>query len=223
MVLGIEATMSIKHAFRRHCLALLLGVIATFGTVSASPAATAPEAYVKTLADQAIAILTDTSLDQRARHDAFRVLIVANTDLDRIANFALGRYASQMRAANRYDEYVSLFREYIVRIYAARLGGYSGEQLTVSRSVPRGTDEVIVFSSIQPGRSGGSPIALNWRLRETDGGYKVADVQIAGAWMSIEQQDQFTSIITNNNRETTKLLDFLRQQLASAARNGSPS
>jgi phospholipid transport system substrate-binding protein len=74
-----------------------------------------------------------------------------------------------------------------------------------------------------PGPSGGSPVALNWRLRKTDDGYKVADVQIAGAWMSIEQQDQFTSIITNNNRETTKLLDFLRQQLASAARNGSPS
>ncbi len=151
------------------------------------------------------------------------MLILGNTELDRIANFALGRYASQMRAANRYDEYVSLFREYIVRIYAARLGGYSGERLEISRSVPRGTNEVIVFSQIMPGPSGGSPVALNWRLRKTDGGYIIADVQVAGAWMSIEQQDQFTSIITNNNRETTKLIDFLRQQLASAARYGSPS
>jgi phospholipid transport system substrate-binding protein len=218
--------MSMKHAFRRHGLALLLGVIVTFGSVSASPAATAPEgpeAYVKSLADQAIGILTNTSLDQRARYDAFRVLIVGNTELDKIANFALGRYASQMRAANRYDEYVSLFREYIVRIYAARLGGYSGEQLAVSRSVPRGTDEIIVFSQIMPGRSGGSPIAVNWRLIKTDTGYKIADVQVAGAWMSIEQQDQFTSVITNNNRETTKLIDFLRQQLASNGRIGNAS
>jgi ABC-type transporter MlaC component len=90
--------------------------------------------------------------------------------------------------------------------------------------VPRGTNEVIVFSQILPGPTGGSPIAVNWRLRRSDDGYKVADVQVAGAWMSIEQQDQFTSIITNNNRETTKLIDFLRQQLtASAPRNANAS
>jgi ABC-type transporter MlaC component len=120
--------MSIKHAFRRYCFVLLLGVIATFGTASASPAAVTPEVYVKALADQAIAILTNTSLDQHTRYDAFRVLILGNTELDRIANFALGRYASQMRAANRYDEYVSLFREYIVRIYGSAGIPASGSQ-----------------------------------------------------------------------------------------------
>ena len=184
--------MSIKHAFRRYCFVLLLGVIATFGTASASPAAVTPEVYVKALADQAIAILTNTSLDQHTRYDAFRVLILGNTELDRIANFALGRYASQMRAANRYDEYVSLFREYIVRIYAARLGGYSGERLAISRSVPRGTNEVIVFSQIMPGPSGGSPVALNWRLRKTDDGYKVADVVaiMGGLDMCIGEADR---------------------------------
>lgn len=215
--------MNIWHAFRRHLLALLLAVTATFAAASDSTAAVTPEIYVKSLSDQAIAILTNPSLDQQSRYDAFRILIIGNTDLEGIASFALGRYASQMRAANRYDEYLSLFREYIVRIYAARLGGYSGEKLAVSRSVPRGTNEVIVFSRIMPGASGGSPIAVNWRLRKASDGFKVADVQVAGAWMSIEQQDQFTSIISNNNRETTKLIDFLRQQLAAAGHIGNAS
>jgi phospholipid transport system substrate-binding protein len=193
------------------------------GALGSTHAATTPEAYIKTLSDQAIAILTNASLDHQARNDAFRVLILGNTDLDGVAEFALGRYARQMRATNRYEEYVSLFREYIVRIYAARLSGYSGEQLMVTRAVPSEKGDIIVLSQLLPGRSGGNAIAVNWRLRQSDGAYKVADVQIAGAWMSIEQREQFTSIIANNNRETAKLIDFLRQQLASSAPSGRAS
>lgn len=216
--------MAIPRAFRQRCVGFLVALAALAASASSpAGAAVTPEAYIKSLSDQAIAILTNASLDQQARNDAFRVLILGNTDLEGVAEFALGRYARQMRATNRYDEYVSLFREYIVRIYAARLGGYSGEQLVVSRAVPSEKGDIIVFSQILPGRSGGNAIAVNWRLRKSDDAYKVADVQIAGAWMSIEQREQFTSIIANNNRQTVKLIDFLRQQLASSAPGGRAS
>jgi phospholipid transport system substrate-binding protein len=215
--------MVINPLIRRHVLIMLLAIGAAAALPVVARAGT-PEAYVKSLSDQAIAILTNSSLDPQARRDEFRMLILENAEVDRIADFALGRYAAQLRATDRYEEYVSLFREYIVRIYAGRLGGYSGERLAVTRSAPgKEANEVLVFSQILPGRSGGSPIAVNWRLRAVGGSYKVADVQVAGAWMSIEQRDQFTSIIANNNRQTTKIIDFLRQQLASTARVGSPT
>lgn len=219
----IEALIRMKRAFLFRGACLLLAFVVTVGAFSAPARASTPEDFIQSLSDHAVAINTDPSLDQRARYDAFRVLILGSTDLDQIASFALGRYAGAMHVANRYDEYLSLYREYVVRIYATQLGQYSGEKLVISRSMPHGTNEVIVFSEIEPGASGGSPLAVNWRLRNTEGGYKIVDVQIAGAWMSIEQQDQFTSIIANNNRQMTKLIEFLRQQLASSSPTGSAS
>ena len=118
-----------------------------------------------------------------------------------------------MRASGRYDEYVTLFSEYIAKVYAARLSGYSGEQLKVDHSTPHGASDFLVYSTIMPGRDGGDAVPVNWRLeRSADGKFRIVDVQVIGAWMSIEQQSQFASVISNNNRDVTKLLDYLRQQ-----------
>jgi ABC-type transporter MlaC component len=195
-------------------LLLALALIACGLTAGTAPAraATAEETYVSQLTDQAIKILTDTSLDQKGRYDSFHNLILSNIDLDRIAAFALGRYAGAMRASNHYDEYKLLFGDYIARIYASRLSGYSGEHVKLAKTMPHGANDVIVFSSIEPGKEGGDPISVNWRLTKKDGTLKILDVQIIGAWMSIEQQSQFSSIIANNNRDVTKLLDYLREQ-----------
>ncbi len=195
-------------------------VAAIFGAVAGlmllvapARAATTPEKFVQSLSDEAIAVLSDSTLDREARYQAFRTLLLGNTDMNGIAGFALGRYAKDMRAANRYDEYLELFKEYIVRIYAARLGQYSGEKLKVSKAIQKDGD-VIVTSRVLSPNSASDPIDVNWRLIPAGDSYKIKDVQIAGLWMAIEQRDQFTSVITNNNRQIQKLIDYLKQQLA---------
>jgi ABC-type transporter MlaC component len=195
--------------------AFVLAVLLLGLAFSAAPvrAASAEESYVTQLTNQAVKILTDKTLDQKGRYNSFHTLILTNIDLDRIAAFALGRYAGAMRASGRYDEYKSYFGDYIARIYASRLSGYSGEVLKVQKSMLHGTTDVIVFSVIEPGNAGGDPIPVNWRLTKKDnGGFLILDVQIIGAWMSIEQQSQFSSIIANNNRDVTKLIDYLKEQ-----------
>lgn len=184
-----------------------------------------PEAYVQALADQATAVMSNTALDAKSRENAFRALILDNTDLDKVAKFALGRYVKDMQGTNRYEEYRSLFREYVVRIYASRLGQGSSQKLTIIRSVPRGTNEVIVYSRIEPAVKGDAPIDLNWRLSRNSETYKILDVQIAGAWMSTVQQEQFTAIISpkkaKEKPQPVKVIDYLRQQLNQGTPNGA--
>lgn len=200
-------------------LSRVLLVLAALMTLALGPAARpaaaaeTPEAFVQALADQAVTILKDKNTEAQQRYGDFRTLLLANADLERIARFVLGRYASELRASGRYEEYLGLFREYVVRIYAARLGQYSGEKLSVLKTLNRSGGEVVVYTMIEPGPSGGDPIAVNWRLNAQGEGFKIMDVQIAGAWMAIEQRDQFTSIIVGNGRDPVRLIDFLKQQL----------
>lgn len=199
----------IFSAFGFICLAFTL--VAT----STAPARAAEEAgsFILSLTDKAVAIATNSSLNDKTRLDAFRELILDNAQLDRIASFALGRYARILRADNRYDEYAGLFQEYVVRIYASRLGAYNGQTVTIDKTQPRGENEVIVYSTIQPGRDGGSPVSVNWRLIKDGESYKILDVNIVGAWMSIEQQSQFASIINRNGGKAESIIGHLQDQL----------
>lgn len=193
-------------------LALLLPLSTLGPNSAAAAAATREEAYISSISDQAIGILTDKGLDRAGRFQKFHKLILDNIDLDQIAAFALGRYAGAMRSTGRYDEYKGLFGDYIARVYASRLSSYSGEHVKLQKTMSHGNSDTIVFSTIEPGAEGGDPIAVNWRLTERDKQLKIKDVQIVGAWMSIEQQSQFSSIIASNNRDVSKLLDYLKQQ-----------
>lgn len=194
----------------------LMALAALARPAFAATEATPEQAYVTSISDRAIKILTDKSLDKATRDKTFQTLILDNIALERIAPFALGRYAAAMRASGRYDEYSSLFGQYIARVYAARLNGYSGQHLQVDKSTVYSSD-FVVYSTIQPGAEGGDPIAVNWRLERNGETFRIVDVQVIGAWMSIEQRDQFASIISNNNRDVLKLLDYLRQQTAEGA------
>ncbi len=209
------ASISTFHRPSFHsALFALLFTVATVLALSGARAADTPEGFVKSLSDRASAILDDKSLSAQARFDSFRELILANADLDKIADFALGRYGQQMRDADKYDEYKSLFRDYVVRIYASRLSSGSEQTLRVLKSLPKGPDEVIVSSVVDPAPgSPADPVDVNWRLIKVGDSYKIKDVQIAGAWMAIEQQSQFQSIISNNNRNPAMLINYLQQQL----------
>jgi phospholipid transport system substrate-binding protein len=215
-----------------HVFALALSLfvpLAGFAGAAAPVAAeeavaqTSEQSYVSSISDRAIKILTDKVLDGQQREKSFHDLILANIAIDRIAPFALGRYAQAMRSSGHYEEYVQLFGEYIARVYAARLAGYSGEHLKVDRSIPHGEKDFVVFSTILPGAEGGDPIAVNWRLEKSGDSFKIVDVQVVGAWMSIEQQSQFASIISNNNRDVSKLLDYLRDQTSGTATPTPPT
>lgn len=212
-------------AFGFLCVALGL----TFGDVRSARAAEDPSAFILSLTDRVVGIVSDGSLNDKTRLDKFRELITANTRLDRAASFVIGRYAGVLRAEHKYDQYSELFNEYVVRIYAARLGAYNGQKVVIDKVVPKGTSETLVYSTVMPGREGGNPIPVIWRLVQDGDSYKILDVGVFNAWMSIEQRDSFSSVISNNGGKPDAIITHLQQQLAKSTpddpgfKNGSPT
>lgn len=191
-------------------------VIAAFAAVSlwvAPPASANVEeakSFVESLANQTLAILQDKEASQQDRREKFAEIFTSGADLERIGRFVLGRYAKQMRAENRLQEYQSLFREYVINIYAARLGSYSGESFEIGDAKAINEKEVVVESKI---KSGDSEFRVNWRVRNNGQAYKVVDFQVEGIWMGVEQREQFTSFISNNNRQVSALIDYLKDEV----------
>lgn len=166
--------------------------------------------FVRGFSDQAIAMLTDESLDQEARIGKFRRLLTSGFHLEVIGRFVLGRHWRRASEAER-AEFARLFEDYLVASYAQKLGEYGGEQLVVHGGRPKGKSGAIVSSRVVP--PGGAPFQVEWRLRRASTGWRIIDVVVEGVSMAVTHRSEFSSVIASRGGNVGGLLDALRSQI----------
>jgi phospholipid transport system substrate-binding protein len=195
---------------RRTALAFAVLTVATPALAAAERDAGA-EAFVDTEANRALGIL-NARTGQAAKKQAFRAFVDQVADVPRITNFVLGKYARTI-SPGQMGQFAPLFRDYASGVYESRLGDYHGEKLRVTGSVVRKPGDVIVSSEVFGGQTN-RPVAVSWRLnRSGSGAWKVVDVQVAGIWLAITQQQDFVSTIDNAGGNIDVLIGQLRRQV----------
>jgi len=194
----------------RRCAAV--GALLVMVLVLAPREASAQDArgFIATLGEQAIQVL-GPGVPEVQRQARFRILFHDDFDLPGIGQFVLGRYW-RVATPQEQQDFLSLFQEYLVRAYSARLGQYGGEPFHVTGTRPNG-EETIVTSEIV--RRNGSPIAVDWHLTGR-GSFKITDVYVAGVSMKVTERDEFASVIQRNGGQVAALIAQLRQKLAVA-------
>lgn len=199
---------------RRTLLGKVLGLavmsLATVGAAQAH-AAVSPDA-AKTLVDgmaaEAISTLSAPDRTDAQIREKFHAILQKNFDFDGIAKFVLGRYW-RTATPEQQTEYLKLFGDYIVGIYANRFSQYSGETLSTG-NVRQDGDDAIVTSKINLTRNP-QPVAVDWKVTTgADGKPRVSDVIIEQVSMSITQRSEFASIIQGSGGNVEALLVRLR-------------
>lgn len=175
------------------------------GAASGQPAIAAH--FVERLSRDAIAAMADPTLRDGQRAAAFRGLLLRDFDIAAIGRIVLGRYWRSATPAQR-TEYLGLFQEFIVAIYTARLGKYSGQTLQVIAAQSGKRDIVVVKSQILV--SGRAPIKVDWLVRSAGGAPRVIDVVVEGVSMAITQRSEFAAIIQSSGGKVEGLLAALR-------------
>ena len=172
------------------------------------------QAFVTALADDAIRILS-TEKTRAGREAAFAELLQERANMRRIARFTLGQFGRKISKQD-FAVYEELLGEFIVKVYANRLGEYSDEKVIVGKAQAK-KKNVIVASRIEFA-NGRDPIDIDWWLRlEKDGSLSLFDVRVLGVWMAQEQRDAFASVLKNNKGDINALLEHLRKQINSDA------
>lgn len=167
------------------------------------------EAFVEKIIDEAT-----TKLGEGVEDDAlkafFKKVLDRDFDVDKIARFSLGRYWRTASSAQQ-KEYVSLFRDMVVNVYAQRFGEYNGQTLEVRGARAEGSKDIIV-SSVLLGQKGGPDVDVDWRVREGAGGrFKVIDVIVEGVSMALTQRSEFASVIQRGGGDVSVLIAHLQQ------------
>ena len=195
---------------------LMSAAALAFGATPRDAGAAEPEAakaFVNSLANDAIQLMSSKNLPTRERTQKFRELFKRGFDIEVIGRFVLGRYWRDATEAEQV-EYLRLFEDLTVATYAGRFSEYSGETLTVLDGRPEDDRFLVVASQIN--RSGGNPpIRIDWRIADAQGRNKIVDVVVEGVSMSVTQRSEFASVIQRNGGKIQGLIVALRDKTKS--------
>lgn len=168
-------------------------------------------AFIRALEQEAVQSLTDKSKERPVRVAAFRKLFEEKFAVTQIGRWTLGR---NWRRANEDEqrEFLELFEELMVTMYVDRFESYSGEKLKILKTTTVDENRATVYTEIvRPEGVGAKPISVLWRVGRKGDIYKVLDVVIEGASMSITLQREFASIIKNKG-SVAGLIEELRKK-----------
>lgn len=177
-------------------LLLLIGFAAAFAPPGAA-AQDAPDALVKRIADEVIAIVKSDK-DLQAGNSAKVVAlaeqkVLPHFDFTRMTRLAVGRGWSQATPEQR-TALTGEFRTLLVRTYSNSLSQYRNQKIDVKplQAAPSDDDVLVRTAVIQ---EGGPPIPIDYRMEKTPKGWMVYDVVIDGASLVTTYRGSFNEQI----------------------------
>ena len=193
---------------RSASIVLFLGLSALPLAATATTTAGAKK-FIGVLSTNAAETLNSRGLNLNQKEAKVRALLSENFDLKLIGRFVLGS-AWRKTPAEQRAQYLELFREFVLRTYSRRLGGYAGQNFEVIGAKNLGKKDVLVSTSIS--RPSGPPIKAGWRVRKTKKGHKILDVMVAGVSMVVTQRSEFRAVIRRQG--VAGLIETLRLQVS---------
>ncbi len=169
---------------------------------------TKPAEFIQGLADEAISVLSDQRGTFEEREQKFRTVLRDDFAMKKIGRFAAGKYWRSMSSEQK-GLYQNLFEEWILKTYAIRFGGYSGETVNVIRTFKAGATDVFVRTRIDSSKR--RSLKVDWRVRRIDERFKIIDVVVEGVSMLVTQKAEFSSVL--RQRGIDGLITILRSQL----------
>lgn len=178
---------------RRALVLLAAGALLAPGSAAADCAGA--QAFIESAAQRTIAILNAKDGDAADRLRQMADLMFEVADLSLIARLVLGRHWRTASEAQR-AAYLDAFHTYALDSLSsrfARLGDGVSFKLA-GRCVADDRDAQVGTEVRLPTRP--DPVRIDWRVRETDGRYRLVDVAIEGVSLVVSNRSEFDSVVS---------------------------
>ena len=192
------------------------------GQVSGNAAASD---FISALGNKAMDSVVAGDLTDEERASRAKTIVHDNFDVQTIGRFALGAHWDATTETQR-GEYLGLFEDMIAQICAGHIKEYSGQSFNVTgvKAGEKSSRDFVVSSKIL--QKNAAPVAVDWRVRERDGQFKVVDIYVDDVSMAFTYRTDFNSVLAQGDGNVETLLASLRghaeqygeKQIAAAGR-----
>jgi len=206
---------------RRSFLAVLLAGAGVLALGLPRPAAASLEqdaaSFLTNLGNEAIARLTDKGEDQQARVDAFRDIMLRGVDFDLIAQQVLGRYWRNSDDATR-QSFAAVLRETLINRFLPLFDKYQGETFEVVGTRTSTQDPTLVAATTNLKAPNGEIAKVEWYMKQGNQGLRIYDFSAEGVRLTTSLQDEYNSVLNNNDGDVNALTDLLKKKLPATAK-----
>jgi phospholipid transport system substrate-binding protein len=197
------------HIFLKYPAVVLFGWVAVSLIFLTGAWGGTPTEAVKDTVDKVLVVLTDQQMKDPAREPERRAkleeIIGQRFDYTEMAKRTLASQWKEL-SAEKQQEFVRLFQQFLANSYAGNVDGYSGEQVEYLKEREKGkfaeVQTKVVSSKVQ--------IPLDYRLLNKNGEWRVCEVVLDGVSFMKNSRGQFSRIINSSSFEG--LLDKLRSK-----------
>ena len=190
------------HRPQKGCV-VLLAILCFAGSFEAIHAGE-PLNLVKTAVDGAIAVLKDPKLKpadhKKERIERLKEIINPIFDYDEMARRSLGPHWRR-RSSEEQVEFVGLFRAFLETIYSDKIDFYDGQRVMFGRET---IDQEYAQVDSTMINAKGEESSVVYRLKRTDGKWKVYDAVVENISIVNNYRSQFDRVISKSSYEELK-------------------
>ena len=186
------------------------GALLMVGFIPPVAAEQSPRDVVQSTSDQVLAVLAEKDLSKQERRDKVRAIVLRSVDFETLSRLVLARNWTRFSPAQQ-QEFMQEFQDHLAATYGRRLDDYRNEKVAIvgDRQEPNG--DWTVRSKILRG-GGSNDINVDYRLRQSNGEWKVIDFIVEEVSMVANFRSQFQDIVASGGPE--KLLKLLKEKTA---------
>ena len=173
-------------------------------------AADSPPEVVRKLTEAVIAVLQRNNLSADARLTTIRDIIYDYADFATISRLVLARNWSELNTIQK-EQFIEEFKKYLSISYGRNVESYSHEQVLIVGDRDEGRGDWSVQTKTRRPQPGGD-VLVEYRLRQSNGEWKVIDLLIERVSLVSNYRSQFQAIMANGGID--HLLEILRQKNA---------
>lgn len=170
-----------------------------------------PSQVVDGLASQVVAVLKDAALSSAQKRERIEQIAYGAIDFTTLSKLVLARNYAKFSPEQR-SQFEAEFKRHLSMTYGRNIDSYQNEKVQITGERPESRGDVTVISKILRG-SASENISVDYRLRQTDGQWKIIDVIIEGVSLVSNFRSQFQDIVAQGGPQ--KLLTLLAEKNAS--------
>lgn len=181
------------------------------GSVQAKVDVNKAVSFVKAVTTEGVEEIINANISQEERDRRFAKLFNEALDLDFIGRFVLGRHWRQATPQQRKD-FIQVYRELNVKTWGKRFDEFKGKDFKFSGTTPSSSEDQIFVNTSVPMEQG-EPAKVMWRVKETNGSYRVVDIVIENVSLAITARNEYSGFIKNNPGGVDALIKDLRSKV----------
>ena len=171
-----------------------------------------PTDQTRATIDQVLEILNDPKLKSKGakeeRRSRLRQVIYPRFDFAEMARRSLGPTWQRISSGER-QEFLKLFSQLLEDTYVSNIESYSGEKILYGREIQE-QEFAEVYTKVVTKQ--GEEFAVNYKLHELNGDWKVYDVMMENVSIVNNYRSQFSRLLAKSS--FAELLDRIREKLA---------